>query len=278
MKLSIVIPARNESDNIGSTLDNLRRVLVREEIPYEIILVDDGSTDATASEVLECSRIDPNVVLVANTGLNGFGRAIRCGLDRFTGDAVIIYMADASDSPEEVVKYYRILRDEADCAFGSRWIKGGSVSDYPLLKRIVNRLSNTFVRLLFGMRYNDITNAFKGYRKYVIDGCRPLLSPHFNLTVEIPLKAIVRGYSYAVIPITWKNRKLGQSRLKIQEMGSRYLFIVLVVWLEKLLTKDDYHRKREDSILLCGATETKKPDVAACSSYSGNKMLTGDRP
>jgi dolichol-phosphate mannosyltransferase len=216
------------------------------------------------------------VVLVKNTGPNGFGRAIRCGLDRFTGDAVIIYMADASDSPEEVVKYYRILRDEADCAFGSRWIKGGSVSNYPLFKRIVNRLSNTFVRLLFGMRYNDITNAFKGYRRHVIDGCRPLLSPHFNLTVEIPLKAVVRGYSYAVTPITWKNRKLGQSSLKLQEMGSRYLFIVLVVWLEKLLTRGDYHRSREESFLVREAVQTPKPDLSARSSYS--EILTGDRP
>jgi dolichol-phosphate mannosyltransferase len=249
MKLSIVIPARNESGNILPTLDNLRRVLRREGIPYEIVVVDDGCTDNTASEVLECSRLDPNVVLVTNSGLHGFGRAIRCGLDHFTGDAVVIYMADGSDSPEEVVQYYQILRDKADCAFGSRWIKGGSVSHYPLLKRILNRFGNTFIRLLFGVRYNDITNAFKGYRKCVIDGCRPLLSPHFNLTVEIPLKAIVRGYSYAVIPITWRNRKLGQSSLKIKEMGSRYLYIVLVVWLEKMLTRDDYHRCLEKSHL-----------------------------
>lgn len=249
MKLSIVIPARNESGNISPTLDELRRVLRREGIPYEIVVVDDGCTDSTASEVLEFSRLDPNVVLVENSGLNGFGRAIRCGLDHFTGDAVVIYMADGSDSPEEVVQYYQILRDNADCAFGSRWIKGGSVSDYPLFKRIINRLSNTFIRVLFGLSYNDVTNAFKGYRKCVIDGCRPLLSPHFNLTVEIPLKAIVRGYSYSVIPITWRNRNHGQSSLKIKEMGSRYLYIVLVVWLEKLLTRDDYHRGRQKSLL-----------------------------
>ncbi|MFZ0944871.1 MAG: glycosyltransferase family 2 protein [Syntrophobacteraceae bacterium] len=278
MKLSIVIPARNESGNIRATLDNLRCVLVREEIPYEIIVVDDGSTDGTASEVLECSRLDPNVVPVANPGRNGFGRAVRCGLNRFTGDAVIICMADASDSPEDVVKYYQILRDEAECAFGSRWIKGGSVSDYPPLKRIINRFSNIFIRLLFGLRYNDITNAFKGYRRYVIDGCRPLISPQFNLTVEIPLKAIVRGYSYAVIPITWKNRKLGQSNLKIQEMGSRYLFILLSVWLEKLLTRDDYHREQEEIFLQRSAGKAEKPDAFACNSRSASKMLTGDRP
>jgi dolichol-phosphate mannosyltransferase len=261
VKLSIVIPAHNEAGNIGPTLDNLRDHLTRHAIPFEILVVDDGSTDATASVVEGRARLDPNIVLVPNSGRNGFGRAIRYGLDHFSGDAVIIYMADASDSPNDVVKYYHILRDEADCAFGSRWIRGGRVFDYPLIKRIINRLSNTFIRLLFGLAYNDITNAFKGYRRYVIDGCRPLLSPHFNLTVEIPLKAIIRGYSYAVIPITWENRKLGRSGLNIQEMGSRYLFIVLIVWLEKLLTKGDYRRHGKEIFLQGDRTGKEKQEI-----------------
>ena len=71
----------------------------------------------------------------------------------------------------------------------------------------------------------------------------PLLSKHFNLTVELPLKAIVRGYTYAVVPINWYNRTTGVSKLKIKEMGSRYLFIVLYVWLEKLLSRGDYVKK-----------------------------------
>ena len=242
MKLSIVIPARNEAGNIGPTLDGLRQRLAQENLHYEIIVVDDGSTDTTPDEVQQRVAVDPGVRLVHNTGLHGFGRAIRCGLDAFTGDAVIIVMADDSDDPEDVVKYYYILRDEADCALGSRFIRGSHVENYPRLKLVLNRLANLFIRILFGMRYNDITNAFKGYRAYVIEGCRPFLSPHFNLTVEIPLKAIVRGYSYAVVPISWRNRKLGQPKLHIEEMGSRYLYIVLNVWLEKLLTKGDYHR------------------------------------
>ena len=242
MNLSIVIPARNEEGNIGFTLDKLRQRLARKEIPYEIIVVDDGSRDNTPLEVEKRVAVDPGVRLVRNEGPHGFGYAIRRGLDAFAGDAVVIVMADDSDDPEDVVRYYRILRDKAECAFGSRWIKGGHVENYPLVKRVLNRLTNTFVSILFGLRYNDVTNAFKGYRRYVIDGCRPLLSPHFNLTVEIPLKAIVRGYSYAVLPISWRNRKVGQSSLRIEEMGSRYLYIVLNVWLEKLLTKGDYRR------------------------------------
>jgi dolichol-phosphate mannosyltransferase len=76
----------------------------------------------------------------------------------------------------------------------------------------------------------------------VIDGCRPFLSVHFNLTVELPLKAVIRGYRYEVMPIRWTNRKSGVSKLKIREMGSRYLFITLYCWLERVLTYRDYKR------------------------------------
>lgn len=242
MKLSVVIPARNEAGNVGRTLQAVRERLAREEIDYEIVVVDDGSTDQTAAEVEDHRRIDPRIVLVRNTGDNGFGRAVRLGLETFTGDAVVVMMADGSDDPEDVVTYYWILRDEAECAFGSRFLPGSEVVDYPRFKLLVNRLANLFVRLLFGSGYNDTTNAFKGYRREVIEGCQPLMSPHFNLTVEIPLKAMVRGYTHKVVPIRWRNRKLGTSNLRLEEQGSRYMYIVLNVWLERLLTRDDYAR------------------------------------
>ena len=242
VKLSAIIPARNEAANIRPTLDALRARLAREGIDYELVVVDDGSSDATAAEVLTLASLDPGVRLVTNTGTHGFGHAVRCGLDAFTGDAVVIVMADGSDSPDDLVRYFYVLRDRAECAFGSRFAPGSQVVDYPRFKLFVNRLANWFIKVLFGIRYNDVTNAFKGYRANVIEGCRPFLSPHFNLTVEIPLKAIVRGYTYEMLPISWRQRHHGVSSLKLQELGSRYLFIVLHVWLEKMLTRGDYRR------------------------------------
>ena len=246
MKLSIVIPARNEADNIGATIDGMRDRLQREGIDYEILVVDDGSTDATCVEVLDRAATDPGVRLESNKGAHGFGLAVRYGLERFTGDAVVIVMADSSDDPEDVVRYYYILRDEAECAFGSRFIRGSRIYDYPRFKLAINRCANLFVRLLFRLGYNDVTNAFKGYRAEVIRGCQPLIAPHFNLTVEIPLKAIVRGYSFRVVPIGWRNRQVGVSSLHLEEQGSRYLFIVLYVWLEWLLTRGDYRRPKSE--------------------------------
>jgi dolichol-phosphate mannosyltransferase len=142
-----------------------------------------------------------------------------------------------------VVRYWNELNKGVDCVFGSRFMKGGGTTDYPIIKLILNRMANTFLRILFRIHLNDTTNAFKAYRREVIEGCRPLISPHFNLTVELPLKAIVRGYSWTVIPITWRNRLIGVAKLKIKEMGSRYLFICSYVWLEKHLTHDDYKKK-----------------------------------
>jgi dolichol-phosphate mannosyltransferase len=179
---------------------------------------------------------------VDNVGAGGFGLAVRAGLDAFSGDIVAIVMADGSDPPEDVVRCYREILKGYDCVFGSRFMRGSTVVDYPRFKLTVNRLANQFIRMLFGLALNDTTNAFKVYRRETIDGLRPLLSHHFNLTVELPLKAIVRGFSFSVIPIGWRNRTEGTSKLRLQEMGSRYLFIVLYVWLEKHLAKGDYRR------------------------------------
>jgi dolichol-phosphate mannosyltransferase len=149
-------------------------------------------------------------------------------------------MADECDDVRDVVRYWNVLNEGYDCAFGSRFMWGGGVIDYPRLKLLLNRVANKFLQLLFQVKHNDITNAFKAYRKTTIDGCRPLIAPHFNLTIEIPLKAVVRGYTWKSLPITWRNRRSGDAKLKIKEMGSRYLFICLYIWLEKYLSRGDY--------------------------------------
>jgi Glycosyltransferases involved in cell wall biogenesis len=250
MKLSIIIPARNEAGLIVGTLHLLRDYLDSVGInDVEYLVVDDGSTDATYELVAQENTVDPRIRVISNTGRNGFGRAVRHGLENFIGDAVIVYMADASDSPQDVEKYFYILRDDADCAFGSRFMRGSKVEDYPLFKLVINRVVNFVIQLMFLSSYNDTTNAFKGYRANVIEGCRPFISPHFNLTIEIPLKAMVRGYSYRVLPISWRNRSVGESRLKLKEQGSRYLFTLLTVWFEWLLTGSDYHRPEQEKFV-----------------------------
>src|SRR5579884_30961 len=239
---SVVIPARDEEGCVVATVEHLHLELDLHHIPHEIIVVDDGSTDCTWQLLQQLSANHSSLRLIHNDGLNGFGRAVIKGIDAAKGDAIAIMKADESDDCRDLVRYWNVLNEGWDCVFGSRFIKGGGVIDYPWLKLRLNRLANLFIKVLFGIRLNDTTNAFKAYRKAALDGCRPFLSPHFNLTVELPLKALVRGYSCKVIPITWRNRRNGIAKLKIKEMGSRYLFIVAYVWLEKYFSRGDYKK------------------------------------
>lgn len=240
--LSVVIPARDEEGCIATTVEHLHLELRLRGVPHEIVVVDDGSRDRTWPILQELRTRIQALSPVQNLGAHGFGRAVIHGLDHAKGDALVIFMADASDDARDVVVYWEKLLAGWDCVFGSRFVKGGGTIDYPWLKLRLNRLFNSFIRVLFRLGLNDTTNAFKAYRRHVIDGCRPLIAPHFNLTVELPLKAIVRGYTWTGVPITWRNRRTGEAKLKIKEMGSRYLFIVLYVWLEKYFSRGDYRR------------------------------------
>lgn len=245
MKLSVVIPARDEEGSIMATINGVVEVMTREEIEYEVLVIDDGSKDSTRRLVTEAGEANPNIRCQPSPYSGGFGLAVRAGLEQFEGDGVAIMMADCSDDPEDLVMYHHILEEGWDCAFGSRFMPGAVVTSYPRVKLIVNRMANAFVNVLFRLGYNDTTNAFKAYRREVIETTGPLLSKHFNLTVEIPLKAVTRGHSFKVVPTSWTNRTAGEAKLAMREMGSRYLFIVLYIWLEYHLSRGDYRKTRD---------------------------------
>jgi dolichol-phosphate mannosyltransferase len=238
-KLSVVVPSRNEEESLPATVKELREVLDREAIPYEIIVVDDGSTDRTAAEVAKLCAGDPRIRSVKRRAPAGFGRAVRAGLAAVQGDVVIIYMADCSDSPADAVRYYRKLEEGYDCVFGSRFIKGSRVEGYPLLKLIINRIVNKCIQWLFWCPFNDLTNAFKAYRTEVIEECGPFRASHFNITIEMSLGALVRRYQIAEIPIDWKGRVAGVSKLRLLDMGRRYGSTLLKVMVERFLIADD---------------------------------------
>jgi dolichol-phosphate mannosyltransferase len=263
MKLSVVIPAHNEADSIAQTVGSISRALERESIEHEVLVIDDASTDGTSAVVEELAGAGEQIRCYRSHYSRGFGLAVRAGLDRFEGDAVAIMMADDSDDPEDLIRYHRLLEDGYDCAFGSRFVHGSAVSGYPWLKLVLNRIVNLGIRVLFRHGYNDTTNAFKAYRREVIEAIQPLLSHHFNLTVEMPLKAVVRGFSYGIVPISWRGRTSGVAKLSLQEMGSRYLFIVLYVFLEHHLSRGDYRQRLPTSDRRGQWSALKRADPAA---------------
>ncbi len=239
MKLSVVIPAHNEEACIRAVVDNLINVLEANRIDREIILVNDNSTDNTPQVLGGLVEAHKEIKVINAPMPRGFGRAIRKGLEYATGDIVVIFMGDGSDDAEDVVRYYNKILEGYDCVFGSRFMKGSKTTGYPKVKLILNRLGNKFIQLLFWIKYNDVSNAFKAYRIEVIRAVQPLISQYFNITVEIPLKAIVRGFTFSVVPINWNGRVSGVSKYNIGQLSKKYFFSILFVWLEKILLKEE---------------------------------------
>jgi dolichol-phosphate mannosyltransferase len=239
MKLSVVIPAHNEEGCISAVLKNLINALEEKKIDREIIVVNDNSTDNTLGVLQGLAGAHNEIKVINAPAPPGFGRAIRKGLEHAAGDMVVIFMADGSDEAEDVIGYYNKIQEGYDCVFGSRFMKGSRASGYPKLKFVLNRMGNKLIQLLFWIKYNDVSNAFKAYRIEVIKSVQPLVSQYFNITVEIPLKAIVRGFSYAVVPIKWNGRESGVSKYRIGELSKKYFFSILFAWLEKILLKEE---------------------------------------
>jgi dolichol-phosphate mannosyltransferase len=264
--LSVIIPAYNEEKNLPKVVAELQQALGAERVPYEIILVNDNSKDGTAAVIRELMRADEAVRMVDRRPPGGFGRAIRAGLDAVRGDVVVVCMADCSDVPEDVVRYYRTIQEGYDCVFGSRFVRGSVVKNYPRVKLVVNRIVNRAIQLLFRCPYNDLTNAFKAYRTHVVREMAPLQACHFNLTIEMSLSALNRGYRITQIPIQWHGRTWGSSNLKLREMGRRYLATLVKMYAERVLINDDLMadleaRRQRESTTEVRISGTERPNL-----------------
>jgi dolichol-phosphate mannosyltransferase len=274
MKLSVLIPAYNEANNLPETLDGIIAALRRESIDFEVLVVNDNSYDDTRQLVLDRMRRDPELVLVNNTPPGGFGRAIRAGLRHFSGDAVAIVMADHSDDPDDLVRCYRKMQEGYDCVFGSRFRRGSKVTAYPKVKLAVNRLVNKLLQVLFMAPYNDLTNAFKLYQRSAIEGIGALQACHFNITIELSLSCVIRGYNIAEIPVNWYGRTWGLSNLKLGQMGRKYLATLLKIWFERLLIADDITVETVRGRARSAGSE--KIDIRALHQQTGDDAVVRD--
>ena len=235
MKLSIIIPVKNEEFLIKKIVNEIQSKL--KNLPYEIIFINDFSTDNTTKVTEELIKTKPQINIY-NNKRKGLGGAITLGIDKANGEVVCIMMSDLSDNIEDLEKYYSIIKDEGiDAVFGSRFIRGSKLIDYPKRKLILNRIFNIITKLLFLSDYNDFTNAFKIYKKNALLKTFPLVSESFNIFLELPLKIISRKMKYKIIPISWTNRKEGVSKFDIRELRAKYLFTLIYCLFEKLLLK-----------------------------------------
>ena len=236
MKFSILIPCRNETEIIEETITNLTNNL--KNYNFEILLINDFSTDDTLIKIKQLGSKFDNIKVLDNKK-KGLGGSINLGINEALGDYIVIYMADMSDDIVNLKEYFEICINDLniDAVFGSRFIKNSSVINYPKKKLFFNRVFNNFVKIIFFSNYNDFTNAFKIYKKKTLKELMPIVSDHFNVFLELPLKIIIRKYKYKIIPISWKGRKIGVSKFKISELGSMYIFTLLYCFIEKILLK-----------------------------------------
>ena len=237
--LNIIVPLRDEDKQMETTVDLLTNELKDLKKNFIITLIDDHSVDDTWNLLKKLKEKYNNIEIYKNEYEVGYGNAVRSGIEKNTCDAVVFFMGDCSDNPKYIKSYVDYLDQGFDCVFGSRFMKNSKVVDYPLLKLVLNRIANNFIRLLFLIKYNDITNAFKAYKKELLLNFNPIVSKHFNINAELALKAISRGYKYKVIPISWSNRKKNISKFTIKEMQNRYIFTIFYVWIEKILLQKD---------------------------------------
>ena len=237
MSLSIIIPVKNEEDIILETLHQFE-ISWLTNIDHEILIIDDNSDDKTFKLVNKFVSQKIKVNLIKNKGKD-LGAAIITGIENSSKLNVAIYMSDMSDSLEDLKQYYDFINsnDQIDAVFGSRFISGSKVNNYPKLKLFLNRIANNIIKIIFFSKYNDFTNAFKIYKKKALVKLFPLVSENFNIFLELSLKVECRKLDYKIIPISWNGRKHGQSKFKIKEIGSKYIFTMVYCLLEKILLK-----------------------------------------
>ena len=237
MSLSIIIPVKNEEGIILNTLKQLEDSWLT-NIDHEVLIINDNSTDETVN-LIKNSKFNKINVVLKNNYKKGLGSAIVTGIDNSSKKYINIYMADMSDSLDDLNLYYKeiISENTIDAVFGSRFIRGSKVSNYPKFKLFLNRFANNIIKIIFFSNYNDFTNAFKIYKKSTLLKLYPLVSENFNIFLELPLKVECRRLKYKIIPISWNGRTFGKSKFKIKEIGSKYIFTMLYCLLEKILLK-----------------------------------------
>lgn len=222
MKFSIIIPAFNEEASIASCILALDRML--KDHDHEFVVVNDGSTDRTGVVLDGLKSQFPLEVVDRPVGDNGIGKAIKSGLRAAKGDYIIITMADSSDDAGDALRMVQIACSrEVDGVYGTRFAKGGKLVNYPPLKLVVNRIYNHLASLLLGIPHDDLSNAFKMYRRSLVSEL-DVESDGFDITIELSVKAWLHAKGeIAVIPIKWYGRKSGLPKWKIVREGVTYL-------------------------------------------------------
>jgi glycosyltransferase involved in cell wall biosynthesis len=224
MMLSIIIPAHNEEENIADIIEKVKSAL---DFPFELVVVNDHSCDNTANIVEKLAEKYKNIKLVENKFERGFANAIKTGFLNAGGDLILPLMADLCDDLATVPLMITKVRDGFDIVCGSRYVKGGARLGGSKIKAMLSRFGGVSLHYLLGIPTCDIPNAFKMYKKKVIDSV-DIQACGFEISMEIALKAFYAGFKISEVPTLWKERTKGKSSFKVFKLLPSY--VRLYVW------------------------------------------------
>jgi len=231
MKLSIIVPAHNEQDNIVDVISKIESFL---DIPHELIVVNDHSTDATAGLIHRVSRQYSNIRLVENLNERGFANAIKTGFANNKADIVVLVMADLCDDLHTIKEMFKKINEGYDVVCGSRYIKGGARLGGSKIKGFFSCFVGRSLRYLLGLPTHDIANAFKMYKKTVIDAV-DIQSKGFEISMEMPLKAHYLGFKITEVPTVWRERIKGASSFRMFKLFPSYFKLYIWAIFKRLL-------------------------------------------
>ncbi len=224
MKTSIVIPAFNEESNLEPLVKDIQAMTKKHKLAHEIILVNDNSTDSTPKLINKLAK-SKNIHAVHRKGNNGMGNTLIEGTQKAKGDIIVWVMADRSDNLETIPKMVKKIGQGYDIVFGSRYIPGGSSGDLDKFKALSSSGYTRLARIVFGLKVNDITNAFRAFRKEVFNKIK-LESGDFAISPEFAIKAHLKKYKLGEVPTTYANRVAGKTKFKMFKMGLKYLSLL----------------------------------------------------
>lgn len=207
--ISLIIPAFNEEQRIGKSLEQIFRFCNAQTLPFEVIIVDDGSSDGTVPFIRRRFGDHSQLKIVQQPGRRGKGAAVQQGMLQARGDYVFFSDADLSVPIETLSAFLVELQSRCDIAIGSRRAPGARIEVHqPLFRETMGRVFTSLSNFLLGTRYFDVTCGFKGFKREVARDLFTRQRLHnWSFDSEILFIARLRGYQVAEIPVSWRNEQ-----------------------------------------------------------------------
>ena len=228
--VSIIMPAFNEDKTIGKTIQEITSVMAFHHLPFEVIVVDDGSDDRTHVEALRWGAF-----VLSNEQNRGKGYCLRKGLSKARGDLIVTIDSDGEHRPTDIIKLLRYAFQGTDVVAGSRFLNGTNPTSK--IHYLGNRLFNTVIMILTGRVVTDSQTGFRVMKRKVCESIY-LQSEGYEIETEITMKSLRNGFTFKEVPIDIKRREYGRTRIRLLSDGRKILKTIFALGLsENFLSK-----------------------------------------